>query len=186
MTEAPLKVPRWPTSELDVSIKQGTDTLLDQVAVLATRTVTGLAIWASPSVTPEATGRLLVALNNLEDVPLNGANAISETTLAALHGCSQLDTLELKDTRPLTDIPALTQSEVAAVSRMAVTCRKLKTLFLTSSLENCKGVLTALHETDLGCDGGQSRIIRFAVPESVYDNLTKPPNGSKISLSYFT
>ncbi|XP_043201266.1 uncharacterized protein LOC122370068 [Amphibalanus amphitrite] len=182
MTEAPLKVPRWPTSELDVSIQQGTATLLDQVAVLATRTVTGLAIWASPSVTPEATGRLLTVLTSLEDVPLNGANAISETTLAALHCCSQLDTLVLYDTRPLADIPALTQSEVAAVCRMALTCRKLKTLAISSSTENCQAVLTALHETDLGCDSGQSRTINLWVPKSVYDKLTKPPNGSQITV----
>ncbi|KAF0292840.1 hypothetical protein FJT64_009212 [Amphibalanus amphitrite] len=98
----------------------------------------------------------------------------------------RLDTLEIDDTRPLTDIPALTQSEVASVSRMALACRKLKTLFIKSSAENCQSVLTALHETDLGCDSGQSRTIELLVPKSVLDNLTKPPNGSKISLSYFT
>ncbi|XP_043243575.1 uncharacterized protein LOC122392589 isoform X2 [Amphibalanus amphitrite] len=44
MTRTPMKHPRWPTSGLDVGIKRGTDTLLDQLAVLATRTVTGLFI----------------------------------------------------------------------------------------------------------------------------------------------
>ncbi|XP_043243578.1 uncharacterized protein LOC122392593 [Amphibalanus amphitrite] len=139
----------------------------------------------SPSVTPEATGRLLAALTGLKDVTLVVSGVISETVLAALHGCSQLDTVQLSDTRPLADIPALTQSEVAAVSRIAVTCRKLKNLHLTSSLENRQAVLTALHETDLGFDGGQSRTIYLWVSKSVYDKLTKPPNDSKVSLYHY-
>ncbi|XP_043245419.1 uncharacterized protein LOC122393463 [Amphibalanus amphitrite] len=185
MTRAPLSHPRWPTSGLDVGIQKGTDTLLDQLTALATHTVTGLFIRYSPSVTLEATGRLLTVLTSLKDVTVFGSGVICDTALSALHGCSQLDTLEFKDTRPLADIPALTQSEVAAVSRMAVTCRKLKTLFLTSSLENCQAVLTALHETDLGRDSGQSRTIDLLVPKSLYDKLTKPPKRSKICLKYF-
>ncbi|XP_043243577.1 uncharacterized protein LOC122392592 [Amphibalanus amphitrite] len=185
MTETPVDHPRWPTSGLDVVIRLATDTLLDQLAVLATHTVTGLAIVDSPFVTPEATVRLLAALISLKDVTFIGSGVICDTVLAALHVCCQLDTVQLKDTRPLTDIPALTQSEVAAVSRMAVTCRKLKTLLIGSSTENYQAVLTALHETDLGCDSGQSRTIDFKVPKSVYDKLTKPPKRSKISLKYF-
>ncbi|KAF0292841.1 hypothetical protein FJT64_009213 [Amphibalanus amphitrite] len=123
-----------------------------------------LDITESPSVTPEATGRLLTALTGLKDVIVVGSCVICDTVLSALHGCSQLDTVQLKDTRPLTDIPALTQSEVAAVSRMAVTCRKLKTLLIGSSTENCQAVLTALHETDLGCDSGQARTINLGFP----------------------
>ncbi|XP_043245416.1 uncharacterized protein LOC122393460 [Amphibalanus amphitrite] len=186
MTRAPLRNPRWPTSGLDVGVQLATDTLLDQLAALATRTVTGLFIYDSPSVTPEATGRLLTVLTSLKDVGVFGPGVICDTALSALHGCSQLDTVEFKDTRPLTYIPALTQSEVAAVCRMAVTCRKLYRLFLTSSLENCQAVLTALHETDLGCDSDQSRTIELLVPKSVLDKLTKPPNGSKICLDYIT
>ncbi|XP_043245422.1 uncharacterized protein LOC122393465 [Amphibalanus amphitrite] len=185
MTETPVYHPRWPTSGLDVCVQLATDTLLDQLAVLATHTVTGLFITKSPDVTPEVTERLLAALTSLKDVGVVRSGVISETVLSALHGCSQLDTVQLKDTRPLTDIPALTQSEVAAVSRMAVTCRKLYRLLLTSSLENCQAVLTALHDTDLGCDSGQSRTINLCVPKSVYDKLTKPPNGSKITVYYF-
>ncbi|KAF0295687.1 hypothetical protein FJT64_006794 [Amphibalanus amphitrite] len=47
---------------------------------------------------------------------------------------------------------------------MAVTCRKLKILYLISSIENRQAVLNALHETDLGCDGGQSGTVDFNVP----------------------
>ncbi|XP_043245412.1 uncharacterized protein LOC122393459 isoform X2 [Amphibalanus amphitrite] len=179
MTETPVYHPRWPTSGLDVGIKQGTDTLLEQLAVLATRTVTGLAIIESLSVTTEATGRLLAALTSLKDVGV-GSGVICGTVLSALHGCSQLDTLDLQDTRSLTDIPALTQSEVAAVCRMAVTCRKLKNLYLTSSLENRQAVLTALHETDLGCNSGQARTINFNVSKSFLDKRTEsePHNDS--------
>ncbi|XP_043243576.1 uncharacterized protein LOC122392591 [Amphibalanus amphitrite] len=184
MTEPPVYHPRWPTSGLDVGIKRGTDTLLDQLAALSTRTVTGLYISQSPSVTPEATERLLAALTGLEDVTLHGAGVICDTVLAALHGCSQLDTLELEDTRPLADIPALTQSEVAAVSRMAVTCRKLKTLFISSSTENCQAVLTALHETDLGCDSGLSRTIELYVPKSIEDEIERPSDSS-ICVEYY-
>ncbi|XP_043245425.1 uncharacterized protein LOC122393467 isoform X2 [Amphibalanus amphitrite] len=185
LTGAPVFNPRWPTSGLDVRVQLATDTLLDQLAALATRTVTGLFIYDSPSVTPEATVRLLAALTGLKDVTVFGSGVIRDTVLAALHGCSQLDTVQLNDTRRLTDIPALTQSDVAAVSRMAVTCRKLKTLFISSSIKNRQAVLTALHETDLGCDNSQSRTINFKVPKSVYDKLTKPPNGSKITVYSF-
>ncbi|XP_043245421.1 uncharacterized protein LOC122393464 isoform X2 [Amphibalanus amphitrite] len=185
MTRQPVKYGRCPSEGLLVGVQLPTDTLLDQLAALATHTVTGLFIPESPSVTPEAPGRLLTALTSLKDVTIRGPGVICDTVLAALHGCSQLDTLELEDTRSLTDIPPLTQSEVAAVSRMAVTCRKLYRLFLTTSLESYSAVLTALHETDLGCDSGQSRTIELWVPKSVYDKLNKPPNGSKISLQYF-
>ncbi|XP_043201257.1 uncharacterized protein LOC122393461 [Amphibalanus amphitrite] len=186
MTRAPLTFVRCPSEGLLFGVQLATDTLLDQLAVLATHSVTKLFINDSPSVTPEATGRLLAALISLKDVTLHGAGGISETVLSALHGCSQLDTVQLSDTRPLADIPALAQSEVAAVSRMAVTCRKLYRLYIKSSTENCQAVLTALHETDLGCDSDQSRIIYLRVPESAYDKLTEPPNGSKIYLGSYT
>ncbi|XP_043201265.1 uncharacterized protein LOC122370067 [Amphibalanus amphitrite] len=186
MTETPVYHPRWPTSGLDVGVQLATDTLLDQLTALATHTVTGLKIRYSRSLTPEATGRLLTVLTTLKNVTLCGSGFICDTVLVAFHGCSQLDTLEHYDTRPLTDIPALTQSEVAAVSRMAVTCRKLKTLFIGSSTENCQAVLTALHEADLGCDGGQSRTINLWVAKSLLDKLTQPPNGSKIYLGSYT
>ncbi|XP_043215755.1 uncharacterized protein LOC122378584 [Amphibalanus amphitrite] len=185
MTESPLYHARWPTSGLDVAIQKGTDVLLGQVAVLVTRTVTGLFISESPSVTPEAEGRLLTALTSLKDVTIRGPGVICDTVLAALHVCSLLHTLELLDKRSPTDIPALTQSEVAAVSRMAVTCRKLYRLFIGSSTENCQAVLTALHETELGCDVGQIRTINLYIPLSVLDKLTERPNGSKICLSNF-
>ncbi|XP_043243570.1 uncharacterized protein LOC122392582 isoform X2 [Amphibalanus amphitrite] len=185
MTRQPVKYGRCPSEGLLVGVQLPTDTLLDQLAALATHTVTGLFIPESPSVTPEAPGRLLTALTSLKDVTIRGPGVICDTVLAALHGCSQLDTLELEDTRSLTDIPPLTQSEVAAVSRMAVTCRKLYRLFLTTSLESYSAVLTALHETDLGCDSGQSRTIELWVPKSVFDKLTKPPKGSKICLQYY-
>ncbi|XP_043212050.1 uncharacterized protein LOC122376309 [Amphibalanus amphitrite] len=188
MTREPVKygVGRCPSEGLLVGVQLATDALLDQLAALATHTVTGLVICESPSVTPEATGRLLATLTSLKDVTLHGAGVISETVLSALHGCSQLDTVQLSDTRSLADIPALTQSEVAAVSRMAVTCRKLKNLYLISSINNRQAVLTTLHETNLGCDSGQSRTINLWVPKSVLDKLTKPPNGSKICLSSYT
>ncbi|XP_043243572.1 uncharacterized protein LOC122392584 [Amphibalanus amphitrite] len=185
MTREPVKYGRCPSGGLLVGVQLATDTLLDQLAVLATHTVTGLYMSVSPSVTPEATGRLLAALTSLKDVTLHGAGVISVTVLPALGSCSQLDTVHLNDTRHLTDIPVLTQTEVAAVSRMAVTCRKLYRLFIGSSTENCQTVLTALHDTDLGCDSGQSRTINLCVPKSAYDKLTKPPKGSKICLQYY-
>ncbi|XP_043225935.1 uncharacterized protein LOC122383497 [Amphibalanus amphitrite] len=169
-----------------VGVQLATDTLLYQLAVLETCTectVTKLLIKRSPSVTPEATVRLLATLADLRFVVLDGASAISCAVLAALHCCAQLETVQLYDTRPVTDIPALTQSEVAAVSRMAVTCGLLKWLFIGFSAENCELILTALHETDLGCDDkGLSRTIDFRVPKSVYLKVTSPPSGSKITV----
>ncbi|XP_043243561.1 uncharacterized protein LOC122392580 isoform X2 [Amphibalanus amphitrite] len=185
MTRTPLTFNRCPSEGLVVGVLSATNILLDQLAALAAHTVTQLLIRGSRSMTPEATGRLLAALTSLRDVAVLIPGVISETVLSALHVCSQLDTLLLFDTRPLTDIPALTQSEVAAVSRMAVTCRKLYRLFIGSSTENCQAVLTALHDTDLGCDSGQSRTINLCVPKSAYDQLTKPPKGSKICLQYY-
>ncbi|XP_043243573.1 uncharacterized protein LOC122392585 [Amphibalanus amphitrite] len=184
MTRAPLTFVRCPSEGLVVGVQLATDILLDQLAALAAHTVTKLFIRESPSVTPEATGRLLTALTSLTDVTLVVSGVISETVPSALHGCSQLDTVQLSDTRPLTDIPALTQSEVAAVRRMAVTCRKLKNLHLTSSLENRQAVLTALHVTDLGYDGGQSRTITLYVPKSIKDEIEEPSDSS-ICVAYY-
>ncbi|KAF0290975.1 hypothetical protein FJT64_010850 [Amphibalanus amphitrite] len=103
---------------LFVGVQLATDPLLDQLrTALATRTVTKLLITRSPSVTPEGTARLLTALPSLKYVSPQGESAFSGTVLAALHGCSELDTVQFIDSRLFTDIPDLTESEVAAVSR---------------------------------------------------------------------
>ncbi|XP_043240040.1 uncharacterized protein LOC122390795 [Amphibalanus amphitrite] len=171
------------SSKLRVGIQLATDKLLDQLSVLSNRQpdyrVTTLTILESPSVTPGALARLLASLTSLWWVKLGVVGATLETKLAALRGCSELCGANLADPRPLTDIPALTQSEVAAVSRMAVTCRKLEHLYLTSSAANCQAVLTALLKADLG------RTIYLSVPRAVKGELSKPPNGSSVYVSYF-
>ncbi|KAF0297011.1 hypothetical protein FJT64_005558 [Amphibalanus amphitrite] len=154
MTRSPVSFYEYFYSKLSVGVQLATDKLLDQLSVLSNRQpdyqVTHLVILESPSVTPGALARLLASFTSLKWVKLGVVGATLETTLAALHGCSGLEVLYLTDPRPLTDIPALTESEVAAVSRMAVTCRKLEELCLTSSAVNCQAVLTALLKTYLG------------------------------------
>ncbi|XP_043199735.1 uncharacterized protein LOC122369231 isoform X2 [Amphibalanus amphitrite] len=172
--------------ELNVCVRLATDALLDQLTVLSGRKrsrVTDLSIHESPSVTPEALSRILAAFPKLSTVTLDVAGATSDVALEALHGYRRLYALTLRDPRPVTDIPALTPSEVAAVSRLAATCRKLYILFLTSSPENCQTVLSALLETDLGLtDSGRRRTISLKVPEPVYRELRLPPHGSQISV----
>ncbi|XP_043206487.1 uncharacterized protein LOC122372887 [Amphibalanus amphitrite] len=168
-------------SRLSVGVQLATDKLLDQLSVLSSRQpdyqVTDLVILESPSVTPGALARLLASFTSLVYIKLCVVGATLETTLAALHGCSELFSLELTDPRPLTDIPALTESEVAAVSRMAGTCSKLCSLYLTSSAVNCQAVLTALLKTGLG------RTIYLDVPRAVQGQLSKPPDGH-VSVMY--
>ena len=79
-----------------------------------------------------------------------------------MHGVSvsSRPLVPLCDRVPYTDLFCF----VMLCCRMAVTCRKLKNLYLISSIENRQAVLNALHETDLGCDGGQSGTIDFIVP----------------------
>ncbi|XP_043240046.1 uncharacterized protein LOC122390800 [Amphibalanus amphitrite] len=169
-------------SKLSVGVQLATDKLLDQLSVLSNRQpayqVTHLTILETPSVTPGALARLLASFTSLKYVKLGTVGATLETTLAALHGCSELKTLHLTDPRPLTDIPALTESEVVAVSRMAKACRKLQYLYLTSPAVNCQAVLTALLKTELG------RTIELHVPRAVLGRLSQPPNGSNVRVGY--
>ncbi|KAF0307690.1 hypothetical protein FJT64_021011 [Amphibalanus amphitrite] len=114
-----------------------------------------------PRVTAGALQRLLSALTGLEDVTLSGtlSGAITDASLAALHGCSQLRIMELGDTvDQCTDIP------VTAVSRLVVTCRKLEWLLLFTTDELSQRVLDALVQADLGKrDDGTTRTLGFQV-----------------------
>ncbi|XP_043240042.1 uncharacterized protein LOC122390797 [Amphibalanus amphitrite] len=183
MTRSPVSFYEYFYSKLSVGVQLATDKLLDQLSVLSNRQpdyqVTHLVILESPSVTPGALARLLASFTSLKWVKLGVVGATLETTLAALHGCSGLEVLYLTDPRPLTDIPALTESEVAAVSRMAVTCRKLEELCLTSSAVNCQAVLTALLKTYLG------RTIGLYVPRAVGREFREPPEGYNVYVRYF-
>ncbi|XP_043240036.1 uncharacterized protein LOC122390794 [Amphibalanus amphitrite] len=188
MTRSPVS---YDPGKLSVGVQLATDKLLDQLSVLSNRQpdyrVSSLTILESPSVTPGALARLLASITSLWCVKLGVVGATLETTLAALHGCSGLEVLRLTaDPRPLTDIPALTESEVAAVCRMAKACRKLQYLYLTSSAVNCQAVLAALLKTGLGCtDRGQCRYISLYVPRAVLGRLSKPPDGSNVDVRYF-
>ena len=67
-----------------------------------------------PMVTAGGLQRSLAVLTRLEDITLGGGmpGLITDTTLAALHGCSRLQILQLgSSAQPYSDIPA------AAVSR---------------------------------------------------------------------
>ncbi|XP_043204710.1 dynactin, 150 kDa isoform-like isoform X2 [Amphibalanus amphitrite] len=175
---------------LDVVIKQAGEDVINQLASELGQRVTSLAMFnkwrcygqviGCPRVTAGALQRLLSALTGLEDVTLNGtlSGAITDASLAALHGCSQLRVMQLGDSvYQCTDIP------VTAVSRLAVTCRKLDWLSLHAKQELSQTVLDGLVEADLGKrDDGKPRTLRFNVPGAVYDKLSKPSNTGNIKV----
>ncbi|XP_043213066.1 uncharacterized protein LOC122377173 [Amphibalanus amphitrite] len=155
-------VRRPPDHRLVVVIIQAGDDVIDQLAKELGSRVTGLNMFNCPRVTAGALQRLLSALTGLKDVTLSGtlSGAITDASLAALHGCSQLRLMQLGTPSVLcTDIP------VTAVSRLVVTCRRLKCLILDTTEELSQSVLDALVRVDLGKgDDGKPRTLEFQVP----------------------
>ncbi|XP_043209305.1 uncharacterized protein LOC122374559 [Amphibalanus amphitrite] len=153
---------RRPDHGLVVVIKQAGDDVINQLAKELGPRVTALTMFSCPRVTAGALQGLLSALTGLEDVTLNGSlsGAITDASLAALHGCSQLRKMQLGAPSELyTDIP------VTAVSRLAFTCRKLEALIFHAMEELSQRVLDALVRADLGkSDDGTPRTLRFNVP----------------------
>ncbi|KAF0287559.1 hypothetical protein FJT64_014024 [Amphibalanus amphitrite] len=133
-----------------------------------------------PRVTAGALQRLISALTGLEDVTLDGSlsDAITDASLAALHGCSQLHTIQLGQPYVLcTDIP------VTAVSRLVVTCRRLEWLLFYATGELSQSVLDALVRADLGKrDDGTPRTLGFLVHGAVYDRLSIPSQTGNIKV----
>ncbi|KAF0290371.1 RNA-directed DNA polymerase from mobile element jockey [Amphibalanus amphitrite] len=160
-TGEPLRLVRRPDHGLVVVIRQAGDDVINQLAKELGPRATGLVMLKCPRVTAGALQRLLSALTGLEDVTLGGSlsGAITDASLAALHGCSQLDTIQLGDSvDQCTDIP------VKAVSRLVVTCRKLDWLSLDTTDELSQRVLDALVEADLGkSDDGKPRTLKLLV-----------------------
>ncbi|KAF0312091.1 hypothetical protein FJT64_001806 [Amphibalanus amphitrite] len=177
---AKLGVGRQPDHGLTVVIKQAGDDVINQLAKELGPRVTGLNMFNCPRVTAGALQRLLSALTGLEDVTLDCSlsGAITDASLAALYGCSQLRKMQLGRVSGLcTDIP------VTAVSRLVVTCRKLEKLLFLSTEELTQRVLDALVQADLGkSDDGTPRTLRFKVPAPVYEKLRKPPSTSSIKV----
>ncbi|XP_043189604.1 uncharacterized protein LOC122363870 [Amphibalanus amphitrite] len=182
-TGEPLTLVRPLDFGLVVVIKQAGDDVIDQLA----KKLGPRAGWAGLlvmfdclRVTAGALQRLLPALTGLEDVTLDGSlsGAITDASLAALHGCSQLRTMQLGTPRELcTDVP------VTAVSRLVVTCRRLEWLIFHATKELSQSVLDALVRADLGKrDDGTPRTLKFAVPASVCEKLKKPPFTSSIKV----
>ncbi|XP_043245135.1 uncharacterized protein LOC122393301 [Amphibalanus amphitrite] len=172
---------RQPDHGLTVVIKQAGDDVINQLAKELGPRVTGLNMFNCPRVTAGALQRLLSALTGLEDVTLDGtlSGAITDASLAALHGCSQLNTIQLGTPSVLcTDVP------VTAVSRLVVACRRLKKLlFYATGEELSQTVLDALVRADLGkSDDGTPRTLEFQVLTAVYDKLSKPSNTGNIKV----
>ncbi|KAF0294377.1 Lamin Dm0 [Amphibalanus amphitrite] len=171
-TGEPVPLNRRPDHGLTVVIKRAGDDVIDQLAKELGPRVTGLNMFSCPRVTAGALQRLLSALTGLEDVTLGGSlsGAITDASLAALHGRSQLRKMQLGQRGVLcTDIP------VTAVSRLVVTCRKLEALIFDATEELCQRVLDALVRADLGKrDDGKPRTLRFEVLAPVYEKLKKP------------
>ncbi|XP_043226806.1 uncharacterized protein LOC122383967 [Amphibalanus amphitrite] len=113
-TGKPLTLGRRLDHGLNVVIQQAGDDVINQLAKELGPRVTLLLTFNCPRVTAGALQRLLSALTGLEDVTLGGSlsGAITNASLAALHGCSQLRIMQLGQPYVLcTDIP------VTAVSR---------------------------------------------------------------------
>ncbi|XP_043225274.1 uncharacterized protein LOC122383169 [Amphibalanus amphitrite] len=181
-TGKPANVPkeRRPDHGLTVVIKRAGDDVIDQLAKGLGPRVTALTMYNCPRVTAGALQRLLSALTGLEDVTLGRSlsGAITDASLAALHGCSQLRIMQLGDTVDIcTNIP------VTAVSRLVVTCRKLEALLFNATEELSQRVLDALVEADLGKrDNGTPRTLGFVVLGAVYDKLNIPSDTGNIKV----
>ncbi|XP_043225275.1 mucin-19-like [Amphibalanus amphitrite] len=167
---------RQPDHGLVVVIMQAGDDVISQMATELGPRVTGLNMFYCPRVTAGALQRLLSALTGLEDVTFNGtlSGAITDASLAALHGCSQLRIMQLGTPTVLcTDIP------VTAVSRLVVSCRKLVWLNFQATEELSQTVLDALVRADLGKrDDNTPRTLRFGVPEPAYGKLRQKSTSS--------
>ncbi|XP_043225284.1 nucleoporin NUP2-like, partial [Amphibalanus amphitrite] len=152
---------RQPDHGLVVVIMQAGDDVVNQLAKELGPRVTALTMFNCPRVTAGALQRLLSALTGLKDVTLSGtlSGAITDASLAALHGCSQLRKMQLGEPMELcTDIP------VTAVSRLVVTCRKLELLIFRATEGLSQSVMDALVRADLGKrDDGTPRTLRFKV-----------------------
>ncbi|KAF0295688.1 Lamin Dm0 [Amphibalanus amphitrite] len=161
-TGEPVPLNRRPDHGLVVVIQRAGDDVINQLAKELGPRVTKLVNVNCLRVTAGALQRLLSALTGLEDVTLDGtlSGAITDASLAALHGCSQLRKMQLGDTvDQCTDIP------VPAVSRLVVTCRRLEWLIFHATKELSQSVLDALVRADLGKrDDGTPRALMFGVP----------------------
>ncbi|KAF0310357.1 hypothetical protein FJT64_001986 [Amphibalanus amphitrite] len=161
-TGEPETLGRRPDHGLVVVIEQAGDDVIDQLAKELGPRVTKLTMFNCPCVTTGALQRLLSALTGLEDVTLDCSlsGAITDASLAVLHGCSQLRIMQLGHPYVLcTDIP------VTAVSRLVVTCRRLELLIFDATEELSQTVLDALVRADLGkSDDGTPKTLRFGVP----------------------
>ncbi|XP_043226816.1 uncharacterized protein LOC122383980 [Amphibalanus amphitrite] len=179
-TGKPLPLARQPDHGLNVVIQQAGDDVINQLAKELGPRVTKLRMFYCPRVTAGALQGLLSALTGLEDVTLGGSlsGAITDASLAALHGCSQLRKMQLGAPSELcTDIP------VTAVSRLVVTCRKLEYLFLNTTEELTQTVLEVLVRADLGkSDDNTPRALRFQVLGAVYDRLRIPSQTGNIKV----
>ncbi|XP_043246750.1 uncharacterized protein LOC122394155 [Amphibalanus amphitrite] len=180
VTGEPVTLARPLDHGLVVVIKQAGDDVINQLAKELGPRATKLTMFNCPRVTAGALQRLLSALTGLEDVTLDGSlsGAITDTSLAALHGCSQLRKMQLGQPYVLcTDIP------VTAVSRLVVTCRKLEALLFIATGELSQTVLDALVRADLGKrDDGTPRTLWFQVSEAVYDKLIIPSDTGNIKV----
>ncbi|XP_043242675.1 plectin-like isoform X4 [Amphibalanus amphitrite] len=189
-TGEPVRLVRQLEHGLEVVMQQAGDDVINQLAKELGPRITSLAMFNRPRVTAGALQRLLSSLSQqpelgavgavaaahqplgwrgligLEDVTLgrSPSGAFTDASLAALHGCSQLRVLQLGDSvYQCTDIP------VSAVSRLAVTCRKLEMLILHATEELNQEVRYALVQTDLGeSDDGTPRTLTFNVLAPVY------------------
>ncbi|KAF0312087.1 hypothetical protein FJT64_001803 [Amphibalanus amphitrite] len=174
-TGEPVTVPkdRQLDHGLDVVIRRARDDVINQLAKELGPWVTALTMFNCLRVTAGALQRLLSALTGLEDVTLDGSlsGAITDASLAALHGCSQLRKMQLgKRTVLCTDIPV--------TARLVVTCRRLERLFLFTTDELSQTVLDALVRADLGKgDDGTPRTLRFQVLDELFAGLmeSSPP-----------
>ncbi|XP_043202589.1 uncharacterized protein LOC122380818 isoform X1 [Amphibalanus amphitrite] len=152
---------------LCVAVYRAGDQLLDQLTALLTaptngyhrNRITHLYIQGHAARPMLALRRLLTALTNLKGLTLWVVGVHTMTMLDALHVCSQLETLKLKEAlrRPVAVVPEFTRTELASISRLAVALRKLKLLYLFTSENNTQLVTNTLTKTDLGCEDGTSQ-----------------------------
>ena len=139
-----------------------------------------LCIFDSPGITAGGLQHLgrLKKLDHLwlQHLPV-GVNP--HVLLQSLSACTELTQLYLGDFEQPTEVAI----SAAAISRLAVVCRKLFKLWVHTTAANAQAVLDALLQADLGSDSrGRPRAIEFIVPEPACSKLRKPPSESRITL----
>ncbi|XP_043197376.1 arginine/serine-rich coiled-coil protein 2-like [Amphibalanus amphitrite] len=136
---------------------------------------TQLCIDECEKITSQCLTRLLAAFKRLEDVTIGRklSDAINEESLAALHGCSHLQKVQLGAIKKT--FVNIADTTVKALSRLVVECRQLWELKLFAKEETSLRVLRSLleHEEEIQNADGTPRTVTLRLTKTSHDFVKK-------------